>query len=39
MEKISFAIEVGNIVRVALDPTMGDEKQKRTLLFSNRKRQ
>lgn len=28
MEKISLAIEVGNIVRVALDPTVGNEKQK-----------
>ena len=28
MEKISVKIEVGNIVRVALDPTFGDEKQK-----------
>jgi mRNA interferase MazF len=28
MEKISIEIEVGDIVRVALDPTVGDEKQK-----------
>lgn len=28
MEKISFEIEIGDIVRVALDPTKGDEKQK-----------
>jgi mRNA-degrading endonuclease toxin of MazEF toxin-antitoxin module len=28
MEKILSAIEVGNIVRVGLDPTVGDEKQK-----------
>ena len=28
MEKILLAIEVGDIVRVALDPTVGDEKQK-----------
>src|ERR1700722_17979574 len=28
MEKISFAIEVGDIVRVALDPAIGHEKQK-----------
>lgn len=28
MEKISLKIEVGDIVRVALDPTVGDEKQK-----------
>lgn len=28
MEKISLAIEVGNIVRVALDLTVGHEKQK-----------
>jgi hypothetical protein len=28
MEKISLAIEVGNIVRVALDPTVGHEKKK-----------
>ena len=28
MEKISVKIEVGSIVRVALDPTLGDEKQK-----------
>lgn len=28
MEKISFKIEVGNIVRVVLNPTVGDAKQK-----------
>lgn len=28
MEKISFEIEVGDIVRVGLDPSVGDEKQK-----------
>lgn len=28
MEKIFLGIEVGNIIRVALDPTVGDEKQK-----------
>jgi len=28
MGKISLAIEVGDIVRVALDPSVGDEKQK-----------
>ena len=28
MVKISFPIEVGQIVRVGLDPTLGDEKQK-----------
>jgi mRNA interferase MazF len=28
MEKISLAIEVGDIVRVALDPTVGQEKKK-----------
>lgn len=28
MEKISLGIEVGDVVRVALDSTMGDEKQK-----------
>lgn len=28
MAKISLTIEVGDIVRVALDPTVGDEKQK-----------
>lgn len=28
MEKTSLSIEVGDIVRVGLDPTVGDEKQK-----------
>ena len=28
MEKTSFPIEVGDIVRVDLNPTRGDEKQK-----------
>ena len=28
MEKISFTIEVGDIVRVSLDPTVGHEKKK-----------
>ena len=28
MERISFTIDVGNIVRVALDPTVGHEKKK-----------
>jgi len=28
MEKISFVIEVGDIVRVSLDPTVGHEKKK-----------
>lgn len=28
MEKTSITIEVGNIVRVDLDPTVGDEKKK-----------
>lgn len=28
MGKISSTIEVGDVVRVALDPTVGDEKQK-----------
>jgi mRNA-degrading endonuclease toxin of MazEF toxin-antitoxin module len=28
MEKISSEIEVGNIIRVRLDPTVGDEKKK-----------
>ena len=28
MEKISVKIEAGSIVRVVLDPTLGDEKQK-----------
>ncbi|MBA2369467.1 MAG: type II toxin-antitoxin system PemK/MazF family toxin [Candidatus Protochlamydia sp.] len=28
MGKISSVVEVGDIVRVALDPTVGDEKQK-----------
>ncbi len=28
MEKTSFIIEIGDIVRVCLDPTIGHEKQK-----------